>query len=186
MLAAHLPASAAAGAQRRQQRAAALRKKLAQIDVSERALVTELETPIDPADAAAQALRNRIRARFTELYTDRTSIEAELAGLDETPTSQDDPTLLDELPTLGDILTGAPAGLTERLLAVFDIKAVYNRNKHQVTIHATITDASPPGRHRLAHRPPRRPQHPASARPRTRHPRSCWPFGRAHWVVPPG
>jgi len=51
--------------------------------------------------------------------------------------------LLDELPTLGDILTGAPAALTEKLLAVFDINAVYNRDKHQVTIHATITDATP-------------------------------------------
>jgi hypothetical protein len=53
MLTAHLPASAAADAQRHQKRAAALRKKLTKIDVSERALVTELEAPIDPADAAA-------------------------------------------------------------------------------------------------------------------------------------
>ena len=51
--------------------------------------------------------------------------------------------MLDELPTLGDILTGAPAALTEKLLAVFDVKAVYNRDKHQVTIHATITGATP-------------------------------------------
>jgi hypothetical protein len=35
------------------------------------------------------------------------------------------------------------AALTEKLLAVFDIKAVYNRDKYQVTIHATITDATP-------------------------------------------
>jgi len=143
MLAATLPASTAAADQRRQQRAAALGKKLAKIDVSERALVTELETPIDPANPAAQALRNRIRARFTELYTERTSIETELATLQTAPIEQDDPTLLDELPTLGDILTDAPAALTERLLAAFDVKAVYNRDKHQVTIHATITDATP-------------------------------------------
>ena len=93
------------------------REKLAKIDVSERALVAELETPIDSADAAAQAFRNRIRARFTELYTERTGIEAELATLETAPVEEDDPTLLDELPTLGDVLTGAPAGLTERLLA---------------------------------------------------------------------
>jgi site-specific DNA recombinase len=143
MLAATLPASAAAQDQRREKRTGALRKKLAKIDVSERALVTELETPIDPADAAAQALRNRVRARFTELYTERTGIETELATLETAPFEEDDPTLLDDLPTLDDILTDAPAGLTERLLAVFDIKAVYNRDKHQVTIHATITDATP-------------------------------------------
>ena len=143
MLAATLPASTAAHDQRRQKRADGLRKKLAKIDVSERALVTELETPVDPADAAAQALRNRVRARFTELYTDRTGIETELATLETAPAEQDDPTLLDELPALGDILTGAPAALTERLLAAFDIKAIYNRDKHQVTIHATLTDATP-------------------------------------------
>ena len=29
------------------------------------------------------------------------------------------------------------------LLAVFDLKATYNRDKHQATIHATLTDATP-------------------------------------------
>ena len=66
-----------------------------------------------------------------------------LATLQTAPIEQDDPTLLDELPTVGDILTSAPAALTERLLAAFDVKATYNRDKHQVTIHATITDATP-------------------------------------------
>ena len=94
--------------------------------------------------------------------------------------------MLDELPTLGDILTGAPAALTEKLLAAFDLKAIYNRDKHQVTIHATLTDATPPGRSRLAQRPARRPQQAASIRPRPRTQRSCCPFDRAHWVVPPG
>jgi hypothetical protein len=51
--------------------------------------------------------------------------------------------LLDELPALGDILTSAPAELTERLLAAFDLKATHNRDKHQATIHATPTDATP-------------------------------------------
>jgi hypothetical protein len=51
-----------------------------------------------------------------------------------------------ELPTLGDIVTNAPAALIERLLAIFDLSAVYNRDKHQLTIHATITDAT--------HKPP--------------------------------
>ena len=137
-----------------------------------------------PADPAAQALRNRVRARFTELYTERTGIETELATLETATVEEDDPTLLDELSTLGDILTDAPAALTERLLAAFDIKATYNRDKHQVTIHAT--DATPPSRHRPGHRPPRRPQQAASTTasisPRT--PRSCCPFDRGHWVAP--
>ena len=37
----------------------------------------------------------------------------------------------------------APRHLTERLLDVFDTQAVYNRDKDQVTIHATLTDATP-------------------------------------------
>ena len=90
------------------------------------------------------ALRQRIRARFTDLYTQRTTLETELAALEEAPTQhQQDPTLLDELPYLGDILTHAPAGLTERLLDGFDVQAIYNRDKNQVTIHATLTDATP-------------------------------------------
>lgn len=68
-------------ARRTAARAARLRKKLARIDVSDRALITEPETPADPSDPAAQAPRNRIRARFTELYGERTSIEAVLAVL---------------------------------------------------------------------------------------------------------
>ena len=58
--------------------------------------------------------------------------------LETTTVEEDDLTLLDEPPTLGGILTDAPGALTERLLAAFDIKATYNRDKHQVTIHATI------------------------------------------------
>ena len=113
-----IPATAAAQAARNTARAETLRKKLAKIDVAETALITELETPADPGDPAAQALRNRIRARFTELYTERTSIQTSLTAL-EAPVTEphDDPTLLDELPLLGDILTNAPAALTEKLLA---------------------------------------------------------------------
>ena len=143
MLAVTLPASTAAHDQRRQQRADGLRKKLTKIDVSERALVTELETPIDPADPAAQALRNRVRARFTELYADRTGIETELATLGNRPHRTRRPHLAGRTARPRDILTDAPAALTERLLAAFDIQAVYNRDKYQVTIHATLTDATP-------------------------------------------
>ena len=140
MLTAHIPASAAAAEQRRHTKAETIRRKLAKIDTAENALITELETPADPSDPAAQALRQRIRARFTELYGQRTTLEAELAALDAAApaTQADDPTLLDELPHLGDILTGAPPALTEQLLDAFDIQATYNRDKHQATIHGRV------------------------------------------------
>jgi DNA invertase Pin-like site-specific DNA recombinase len=143
LLAATVPATTAAKADRATARAKALRKKLAKIDVAETALITELETPADPGNPAAQALRNRIRARFTELYAERTSLQNDLATLEATTAEPaDDPTLLDELPLLGDILTNAPDTLIERLLALFDLRAVYNRDKHQLTIHAHITDGT--------------------------------------------
>jgi hypothetical protein len=142
--------------------------------------------PIDPADAAAQALRNRVRARFTELYTERTGIEAELATLETATVEQDNPTLLDELPTLGDILTGAPAALTERLLAAFDIQATYNRDKHQVTIHATLTEATPQTVQDLLSDPcVDHNRQPASGPAPAPHDHVAH-LTRGHWVVPPG
>ncbi len=115
MLAAALPASAADQAAQRTAKAAALRKQLARIDTAENALITELEAPAQPGDPAAQALRNRIRARFTDLYTERTRLETELAALEAATTQDNDPSLLDALPILGDILTSAPARLIEQL-----------------------------------------------------------------------
>jgi site-specific DNA recombinase len=142
MLAAQLPQDAAEQDRRRDAQAAALRKQLARIEVAENALLSELETPADPGDKAAQALRNRIRVRFKDLYEQRTGIEAQLAAL-QAPAERDDPALLDELPTLGDILADAPPRLTEQLFEAFGIQAVYNKDLHQVTIHATLTDATP-------------------------------------------
>jgi hypothetical protein len=54
-----------------------------------------------------------------------------------------DPALLDALPLLGDLLAGAPPRLQQQLYQAFDIQALYNKNLHQVTIHATITDTNP-------------------------------------------
>ena len=145
MLDATLPRTAAAQAARDAARASTLRKKLAKIDVSETALISELEnTPEGMPEAAVAAYRQRLRGRFTELFTERTSLQKQLDTL-TTPSDEpaSDPALLDELPFLGDIITNAPAGLIERLLAIFDLSAVYNRDKHQLTIHATITSATP-------------------------------------------
>jgi hypothetical protein len=66
---------------------------------------------IVPATTTAQALRNRIRARFTKLYAERTSLQNDLTTLEAaTAEPADDPTLLDELPLLGGILTnGTPS-----------------------------------------------------------------------------
>ena len=69
--------------------------------MAERALISELETQADPQDPAAQAYRARIRARYAELYDERTRTETALAAAQAAATSADDPTLLDELPLAG-------------------------------------------------------------------------------------
>ncbi len=57
-----------------------------------RALVTEVETPGDPA---SQALRDRVRARHRELFTERATLRAQRAALDTAAPDVMDPTLLD-------------------------------------------------------------------------------------------
>jgi hypothetical protein len=132
----------------------------------------------------SRSTRQRLRGRFTELYTERTCLQAQLDTL-TTPADEpaSDPALLDELPTLSDIITGAPATLIERLLAIFDLSAVYNRDQHQLTIHATITETTPPSHPRPIRRPPRRPQ-PANIRPPPYRARSRFPLDQANWVIP--
>jgi hypothetical protein len=143
MLAAALPESATGQAGQRTAKAAVLRRQLTKIDTAESALISELEAPADPGDRAAQALRQRIRARFTDLFTERTRLEAELTALEAATTQDNDPALLDKLPVLGDVLTGAPGRLIEQLFDAFHVTAVYNNDLHQVTINATLTDATP-------------------------------------------
>ena len=102
LLKAVIPVTTAAVTARAAARSKALRKKLAKIDVAETALITELETPADPGNPAAQALRNRIRARFTELYAERASLETDLAALDATTSEPaDDPPCSTNYPSSG-------------------------------------------------------------------------------------
>jgi hypothetical protein len=98
MLAAALPADTAEQAARHDDQTEHLRKHLARSDAAERALISELETAADPADPAAQAYRARIRARYAELYDQRTRTEADLKAAEAAAAEADDPTLLDDHP----------------------------------------------------------------------------------------
>ncbi len=122
-------------------------------------LVTELETPADPGDPAGQALRDRVRARLTELYTERATLNTRLAALTPPPPTLD-PTLLDELPILGDILTNAPAA-HRAAPGRFDVHAVYNRES--TSSPSTPPSPTPPPTPSAApHRPPHHPPQPAT------------------------
>jgi hypothetical protein len=117
--------------------------QLARIDTAERGLIRELEAPADPADPAAAAYRARIRARYAELYQERTTTEAERDTLQATATPDNDPALLDELPTAAGVLAHAPDRITQALLTAFGIYALYNREMDQVTIRAVLTQDTP-------------------------------------------
>ena len=92
---------------------------------------------------AATALRERVRARYRELHTEQKTLEARRDQLDTPAAEISDPALLDALPILEDILTGAPAGLAEQLFEAFHLQAVFSKEHRQVTIRVTITDATP-------------------------------------------
>ncbi len=143
LLAAQLPATTAEHAEARARQETHLHAELARIETAERGLISELEQPADPADPAVQAYRARIRARFTDLYDQRTRTETQLADLQATAPQDNDLSLLDQLPIAASVLADAPARIKEALLAAFDIQALYRSDKNQITIWATLTDNTP-------------------------------------------
>jgi hypothetical protein len=145
MLAARLPATAAEDTARREQETTRLHKRLRKIDAAENAHAREIENlaTLPQGSPAITALRTRIIARFGELEDERTQINDRLTALDRATGQDDEPGLLDALPILGDILTGAPASLQARLFAAFGLELIYNKDDHQVSIYATITPSTP-------------------------------------------
>jgi hypothetical protein len=77
-------------------------------------------------------MRDRTLTRLTELHNDRAAITAQLGAL--TADAPDDHALLDELPVLASVLRHAPEHIRQQL---------YSREKHQVTIRATIATSTP-------------------------------------------
>ncbi len=163
MLAAQLPATAAGRAERRDKQAAAIRRKIARLDSAETALITELETPADPADPAAQALRQRIRARFTDLYTQRTNPGNRASRARRSPR----PAPARPHPAGRTAVPGRHPHprprrphrtATGRLRRPSGLQPGQKPGHHPRHPHRR----HPPGHQRPAHRPPRRPQHPAT------------------------
>jgi hypothetical protein len=77
-----LPADAAAKKAQTETQAAALHKRLKQIDTAQDSLIHDLHIlPTDPADTAAHAMRARIHAHFTDLHHQRETIETQLTAL---------------------------------------------------------------------------------------------------------
>ena len=96
-----------------------------------------------PGRPRHRAYRARIRARYAELYAERTRTETDLAALHAATPAGTDPALLDQLPTIAAALADAPDKIKAALIAAFDISALYNREDHQVTIRASLTQDTP-------------------------------------------
>src|ERR1035438_869532 len=144
LLTAQLPASEADAAAHRATQRTALIKELARIDVAQRNQILQIDglSP-DPADKAAQAMRARCSQRFTELHTERETIETQITTLDNAPARDDHAELLDAIPLLAGNLGQLPERIQAALYQAFDIQLLYRKDMHQVTIWATITGSTP-------------------------------------------
>ncbi len=91
----------------------------------DRAAILAATLPADDTDAASRQ-QQQAEAQLTDLAT---------------PAPR--PDLLDVLPLLGDILTRAPARRQQQLYQAFDLQILYDSGKHQVSIHAVISSATP-------------------------------------------
>ena len=87
-------------------------------------------------------MRARIRARFNELHAEREHLKASQHDLEQATPQAQDPTLLDELPLLGDILPRLPAREKAGLFRTFDVGILWNKPGEQVTMWAEITDTT--------------------------------------------
>ena len=151
MLDATLPATAAAQAARDAARASTLRKKLDRIDVAETALISELEaTPEGMPEPAVAAYRQRLRARFTDLYAERTTVQAQLDTL--TAPSMGRPVTPRCWMSCPPSATSSPPlrppssnGYSPSSTSAPSTTATSTK----LTIHATITDTTPQAIHGL-------------------------------------
>jgi hypothetical protein len=120
-----------------------LEKEIHRVDAAQKAQIKELERAGDADDPATDAWRERIRERFAELAAERKTYTSQLEGLTGQGTGpQQDPRLLDTMPTLPGRLQDIKTATRARLYQAFDLQLLYNE-MNQVTIYATITTSTP-------------------------------------------
>jgi site-specific DNA recombinase len=144
LLAQQIPGSAAQAAEHHARQRDRLATELARIDLAQRSQITQIDTlDPDPANTAAQAMRQRCYERFTELQTERDTIQGQLQALDHAATRHDDTSLPDLLPLPTDTTALHPEHIQAALYQAFDIQAIYKDDINQVTLFATITTRTP-------------------------------------------
>ena len=144
LLATQIPATAAQAAEAHARQRDRLVKELARIDLAQRSQITQIDTlDPDPANSAAQAMRQRCYERFTELQAERDATQTQLDALDGTAARDDDTSLLDLIPPLADTIALHPEHIQAALYQAFDIQALYKDDMNQVSLFATITTSTP-------------------------------------------
>jgi hypothetical protein len=139
-----IPDSAAQAAEQHTRQRDRLARELARIDLAQRSQITQIDTlDPDPANGAAQAMRQRCYERFTELQAERETTQTQLDALDHTAARDDDTALLDLIPLLADTIALHPERIQAALYQAFDIQALYKHDMNQVSLFATITTSTP-------------------------------------------
>jgi hypothetical protein len=138
-----LPAGAADQQARTRAQAAALDARIKQLKTAQNNLVHDLATiPADPDDTAAQALRARIYAHFTDLHHDHEAAKEQLQELDRQAPPAFDLDLIDDLPLLPSRVHELPERIQAEIFAALDIQILWNAPIRQATFVATITDTT--------------------------------------------
>jgi len=81
MLEVQLPAGDAELAEQRDRKAAAVRRQLTKVETAQNGLLTQAERLGDDTRPAAQAMRDRIYAQYTQRHDQHTTLTAELEAL---------------------------------------------------------------------------------------------------------
>ncbi len=128
----------------RARRAAALTKHIDDRRRRQAKLLEQLESDEDDGldPQTRREFRKTIRDRFADLANQIRHTETERDTLQAATAHQPatDPDLLNRLPQLRLHLPHAPEHLQRALYDTFDLKIIYNRERHQATLKITITD----------------------------------------------
>ncbi len=135
-----LPAGADDHHSRTKAQATALGARVKQLETAMDNLTHDLATiKADPDDSAAQDLRARIYAHFTDLHHDHEAAKTQLQELSQQAPPSFDLDLIDDLPLLPGRVHELPERLQAGIFAALDIQILWNAPMKQATFIATIT-----------------------------------------------
>jgi site-specific DNA recombinase len=127
-----------------QRQQAELQQQIDAVRRRQQNLIQQLEDPDDDEQLdpeVRRAFRQGIQRRFAELSTQLREIEAHREQLQAAavPRKGQNLALLDALPQVALRLSSAPEQLQRDLYDAFNLKIIYSRERHEVTLRVTVT-----------------------------------------------